>query len=170
MVSVSRTQNPRCVWSLSSRLTDSLIDGRFGCFRLVLLWFDMLVDWLDGWTCWLVDWLIYRLIDLWVDLWIDWVIDWFHWWFFVVIHCYTCKTVLTNSDYVGASFITVPGMFLEYFVCVLCRFNNNNNNDNTGYLSALGIWTSGHGIHWISRPTLYQLSHHVPHFCVQNIR
>ena len=24
-----------------------------------------------------------------------------------------------------------------------------------------GIWTSGHGIHWISRPTLYQLSHHV---------
>ena len=27
-----------------------------------------------------------------------------------------------------------------------------------------GIRTSGHEIHWISRPTLYQLSHHVPHF------
>ena len=24
-----------------------------------------------------------------------------------------------------------------------------------------GIQTSGHGIHWISKPTLYQLSHHV---------
>ena len=23
------------------------------------------------------------------------------------------------------------------------------------------IWTAGHGIHWILRPTLYQLSHHV---------
>ena len=25
-----------------------------------------------------------------------------------------------------------------------------------------GIRTSGNGIHWISRPTLYQFSHHVP--------
>ena len=25
-----------------------------------------------------------------------------------------------------------------------------------------GISTSGHGIHWILRPTLYQLNHHIP--------
>ena len=29
-----------------------------------------------------------------------------------------------------------------------------------------GTRTSGNGIHWILRPTLYQLSHHVPHWCL----
>ena len=31
-----------------------------------------------------------------------------------------------------------------------------------------GIRTSGHGVHWISRPTLYRLSHHVPSGCPES--